>query len=139
MEEEIRSEAKAEKSVFGDRYDWVSTIVFTVVFMILVFAFLVRTNMVFGISMLPTLTEEDLLLISRVAMEPGAGDIVVITKPIENEHSLIKRVIATEGQTVDIDFQSSEIYVDGILLDEPYINEPPPGALLMCYFRFGVI
>lgn len=113
-----------KKSAFMDRYEWAETLITTAVAVILLLSFVVQTNVVFGSSMVPTLEDKNVLLISRIGMKPAAGDIVVITKPIENQHSLIKRVIATEGQTVNIDFETNTVYVDGEALSEPYINAP---------------
>lgn len=109
---------------FTELYEWASSLVTAVVVMIAIFAFGARTTQVSGISMLPTLLHGDMLIISRVGMQPQYGDIVVITKPTSAEETLIKRVIATEGQTVDIDFEAGVVYVDGVALDEPYINMP---------------
>ena len=66
-----------------------------------------------------------LLLSNTFYKEPQRGDIVVISKKsFDNGKPIVKRVIATEGQTVDIDFTQGIVYVDGMALEEPYINSP---------------
>lgn len=122
--QEMDSSAPQKNSRFIELYEWASSLVTAVVVMITIFAFGARTTQVSGISMLPTLSHGDMLVISRVGMAPAYGDVVVITKPTSAEETLIKRVIATEGQTVDIDFDAGIVYVDGLALDEPYINMP---------------
>ena len=86
-----------------------------------------RVVIVSGSSMYDTLVNGDyLLLISNMFYrEPEAGDIVVISKEsFDNGEPIVKRVIATEGQTVDIDFEAGVVYVDGVALDEPYTYTP---------------
>lgn len=104
--------------------EWVETLVWAVVTVVLVFTFIARTATVDGSSMLPTLEHGDQLIISHLGYTPQYGDIVVIAPPGYADRPLIKRVIATEGQEVDIDFENGIVYVDGNMLDEPYINEP---------------
>ena len=77
-------------------------------------------------SMFSTLWDGDyLLLVSNLfSGEPKQGDIVVISKQsYEDGKPIVKRVIATEGQTVDIDFDNGVVYVDGSALDEPYLHQ----------------
>lgn len=91
------------------------------------FVFLIRLVGVSGPSMTPTLLDGEyvLLLSNFVSRDYDPGDIVVATVPTyDDSKPLVKRVIATGGQTVDIDFTKGEVRVDGILLDEPYIKEP---------------
>jgi len=86
-----------------------------------------RMVIVSGPSMLPTLQDGDrLILLNNIFYgKPKYGDIVVASKDsFKDGEPIIKRVIATEGQTVDIDFESGVVFVDGIALDEPYINTP---------------
>lgn len=93
----------------------------------LVFLLVFRIIVVSGSSMKQTLIDGDyLLLLSNVFYkEPRRGDIVVISKrSFDNGKPIVKRVIATEGQTVDIDFEAAVVYVDGVALEEPYINTP---------------
>lgn len=105
--------------------EYAEMILSTVLVVALFFTFVARPAVVNGSSMVPTLRDGDRLIISKLFYEPKYGDIVVIPHPNmpAEEPALIKRVIATEGQTVDIDFDSGEVWVDGVLLDEPYINE----------------
>ena len=91
---------------------------------LLVFSLLFRVVVVSGPSMNNTLMDGDwLLLLSNVLSgEPKQGDIIVASKDsFKNGEPIIKRVIATEGQVVDIDFQEGIVYVDGVALHEPYI------------------
>lgn len=104
--------------------EWVETLVWAVVTVVLIFTFIARTATVDGISMLPTLEHGDQLIISHLGYTPKYGDIVVIAPPGYADKPLIKRVIATEGQEVNIDFENGIVYVDGKALDETYINEP---------------
>ena len=75
--------------------------------------------------MLPTLVSGDRLLLLSTPLyhTPSYGDIIVASKDsFEDGEPIIKRVIAVEGQTVDIDFSTGTVYVDGVALNEPYIN-----------------
>ena len=94
---------------------------------VLVFTLVLRIIRVDGPSMRETLQDGDVLLaVSRhLAGELQAGDIVIVQKEyFEDGQPIIKRVIATEGQTVDIDFDAGVVYVDGEALEEPYTREP---------------
>ena len=98
---------------------------------LLVFLLLFRVVVVSGSSMNNTLIHGDyILLLNNVFCgEPEYGDIVVASKKsFENGEPIIKRVIATEGQTVRIDGTTGQVYVDDVLLDEPYIGTPTPKA-----------
>ena len=105
-------------------YDWIQCIIFALVFCVLLFVFAVRMVNVVGHSMVPTLEQNDKVVISNLFYHPKQGDIVVLRKQTLMEEPIVKRIIATEGQTVDIDFDDGVVYVDGKALDEPYVNEP---------------
>ena len=94
---------------------------------LLVFLLLFRVIVVSGPSMNQTLVHGDYLLLlnNLLYTEPKQGDIVVAAKDsFKNGEPIIKRVIATEGQWVDIDFDAGIVYVNGNALDEPYVNTP---------------
>ncbi len=116
--------ASSSKLNFKDGFfDWLSAVIFAVIVVVLIFTFTIRTVSVSGTSMLPTFNDKDTLLMCRLYTNPKYGDVVVLTKPIDGDEPLIKRVIATEGQEINIDFKKGEVYVDGKLLNEPYIFE----------------
>ena len=94
---------------------------------ILVFLLLFRVVVVSGTSMNDTLLDGDylLLLSSTFYQKPQHGDIIVASKDsYDNGSPIVKRVIATEGQIVDIDFDEGVVYVDNKALDEPYTLTP---------------
>lgn len=105
---------------------YVHDLTYMLLSVILVFLLLFRVIVVTGDSMYDTLWDGDfLLLLSNVFYSrPEQGDIVVISKKSFDEGKpIVKRVIATEGQTVDIDFEQGIVYVDGQALQEPYIRD----------------
>ena len=109
-----------EQSLFRDARD---ILVILAVFMVVYILFF-RVVVVVGGSMFDTLVDGDrLLLISNVIYQnPEAGDVIVASKDsFRNGECIVKRVIATEGQTVDIDFENGVVYVDGVALEEEYI------------------
>ena len=104
---------------------YIQDLVHMLIGIFLVFLLLFRVIVVSGDSMYSTLLDGDyLLLLGNVFyQEPEFGDIVVISKEsFDNGTPIVKRVIATEGQTVDIDFVQGIVYVDDMALNEPYIN-----------------
>ena len=95
--------------------------------LMIVFLVVFRLIVVSGDSMYSTLVDGDyLLLISNVFYrQPEHGDIIVISKQsFDDGAPIVKRVIASEGQIVDIDFQQGIVYVDGLPLEEDYISSP---------------
>ena len=102
-------------------------LVVLVVGMFLVFSLCFRVVIVSGPSMENTLIDGDwlLLLSNNFYTNHKQGDVIVASKDsYDNGTPIIKRVIATEGQTVDIDFEAGIVTVDGIPLDEPYTKTP---------------
>ena len=92
---------------------------------LLVLLLVLRVVIVSGGSMYPTLVSGDYLLLLSTPFyhSPQYGDIIVASKDsFDNGEPIIKRVIAVAGQTVDIDFKTGTVYVDGIALQEEYIN-----------------
>ncbi|MBE6540540.1 MAG: signal peptidase I [Ruminococcaceae bacterium] len=114
------AETKKKKTFFGEVYDWIETFCFALALMVVLFIFVFRYVTVDGNSMMNTLHDQDKLIISNFNYTPQTGDIVVIYIEGQNK-PYIKRVIATEGQTVKIDFEKWQVYVDGELLEEDYV------------------
>lgn len=118
-----------EKKPLGRRvlefaYEVASVFSTAVVIIALGFTFGMRFVSVVGGSMEPTLHSFDWVLVSQDKYEPAYGDIVVISQPNSYGQNIIKRVIATEGQTIDINFSTGQVFVDGQELYEEYINNP---------------
>ena len=102
-------------------------IVYILAAALLIFTFAFRVVTVSGSSMYHTLLDGDyLLLVNRpLCGKIEQGDIVVASMDrFKDGEAIVKRVIATEGQQVDIDFEQGIVYVDGEALDEPYTNSP---------------
>lgn len=119
LEEEKKKGTDAEEV-----FDWVETIITAFFVVILIFTFLLRIAVVSGESMLPTLEDKDRLIVSYLFYTPQNGDIVIVNcDDPALDKVIVKRVIATEGQTVDIDFSTGEVKVDGTVLQEDYIKD----------------
>lgn len=116
-------EGAEKRPLIQEAFEWVESLVVAMLFVVLVFTFVGRTVIVDGPSMLPTLRDKDALVVTRLTGAPKPGDIVAITKLSAIDRPLIKRVIAVGGQTIDIDGGTGDVYVDGRLLSEPFINE----------------
>ncbi len=86
--------------------------------------FFVRASLVRGSSMEPTLWDGDCILVQMLGYGvPRPGDIVAIRAGDRKGKHLVKRIIATGGDTVQIDFEAGAVFVNGQRLEEPYINE----------------
>ena len=118
-------EEEVESRPGRDLYEWMQALVCSVLVVVLLFTFVVRLIGVDGHSMVPTLQDGDRLLVLNSILydDYQYGDIVVLRKESFLAEPIVKRVIATGGQTVDIDFETGSVYVDGELLKEDYINE----------------
>ena len=112
-----------QQRIMMDLHDLIHVLaVFMVCYMLLF-----RVVVVIGPSMYNTLVDGDRLVLmsNTVYRNPKAGDVIVASKKtFDDGECIIKRIIATEGQTVDIDFQRGVVYVDGIALDEDYAYTP---------------
>ena len=117
-----KNERKASDSVVINVYDFVSVLVSAVVAIAIIFMFVFRVVGVVGTSMVPTLQDGDWLFITAGDSKPQYGQVIIITQPNWFDEPIVKRIIATENQTVDINFEKGEVYVDGVQLNEPYIN-----------------
>ena len=125
MPDERKDEGKQEQPGRGI-YEWAQALVCSVLAAVVLFAFGARVVGVSGGSMRETLQNGDLLLVvNRILCgDFERGDIVIAAKAsFENGEPIVKRVVATGGQTVDVDFELGVVYVDGQALEEPYIRE----------------
>ena len=123
-EPEKKEELSGGDSLKQDLYFWLQALVAALVLLILLFTFVGRVIGVSGDSMYPTLHDRDMLILQSIGYTPRQGDVVVLTKEFDvADGPIVKRVIATGGQHVVIDYASNTVTVDGVALDEPYINE----------------
>ncbi len=120
-----------KKSMGRELMEWVEAIVIAVLAALVIRSFVFTVVRVDGSSMNNTLANNDRLIVWRLGYEPEQGDIVIFAPESKNTDTnvlnriyWVKRVIATEGQHVDIDYAENAVYVDGEKLDEPYIAEP---------------
>ena len=112
-----------KESAVSVLFDYLEILVFSVCAVLLIFTLFGRLCKVNGSSMRNTLFHNEMLITTSL-VKPEAGDIIVFHQTSETytnlNEPLVKRIIATEGQTVRIDYNKGEVYVDGVLLDEPY-------------------
>ena len=131
--EDVDNASDKKKSTLIGAFDWLDSIVVSVIAVVLVFTFMFRVVGIVGDSMNNTLQENDRVIICNLFYTPKVGDIVVISRNASNNREdmhagnepIIKRVIAVEGDTVDIRFEDGigYVYVNGVLKNETYIKE----------------
>ena len=116
-------EAQEQEGWRQSLFEWLELLAIVLVIIVTLFTFVVSIVGVDGSSMYPTLHNRDLMLVQRIAYTPQQGDVIVLRKDntFANQ-ALVKRVIATGGQTVYIDYDANTITVDGEVLEEPYLN-----------------
>ena len=107
-------------------FDWTESLIIAVVVVGLIFTFIFRIVTVSGTSMDPNLLNADRVVISSWSYQPQQFDVVVLKRTVGLDEPIVKRVIATEGQRIYIDYEEGDVYVDGEKLDESaYL---PPGV-----------
>ena len=116
----INRKPSKENSLF----EWYDSMVFALTVIVLVFVFLVRVITVSGYSMEPTLLWNDRVAVQSMLYTPKRGDVVVMDGYINYGDPLVKRIIAVGGDTLDIDFSTGTVTLNGQQLDEPYISAP---------------
>ena len=112
--------------------EWLGVVASALIIVVVLFGFVFRVAIISGDSMKNTLINGDVVVISNFNYKPKQGDIVVVSRNAENTPEsmreengpIIKRVIATEFQIVNIDFETGTVYIDNMPLDEPYISTP---------------
>ena len=121
-------------------YDAVEVLATVTVAVTLLYAFIVRLQIVDGSSMVNTLHDGERLLVSDLAYEPTRGDIVIIHKIDADPYDrpIVKRVIAVGGQTVDIDFDTWTLSVDGNVVEESYRWLDPSRQTLRCAYSLPI-
>ena len=117
------SEKPQEKTSFAaDCYGFLKAFTALLLVVVVLFPFC-QVITVDGSSMVPTLEDGDQLLLKKAGYEPEQGDIVVLRKDFAHVSGpIVKRVVATGGQTVEIDYRTSTLYVDGQPVNEPYLE-----------------
>ena len=121
------NESKNDKkiNIIDEALDWIETLVLYCFIALLIFTFVCKLVIVDGPSMEPTLYNNQKLIVSNLFYKPQNGDIIIFNnKTSLMEKTLVKRVIATEGQRVKIDFETGFIYIDGTgPIKEGYIKD----------------
>lgn len=104
-------------------FECLESVIIALVASAFILTFVIRLVNVSGASMLDTLEDGDKLIVTNLFYTPSNGDVVVISHGQHYDKPIIKRVIATGGQTLRIDFNSGDVFVDGEKIYEPYIKD----------------
>ena len=126
FQQETPAEETKKRPAGAELFEWLQMVLACVVGAVIAFNCVVRLSVVDGHSMDPTLEHGELMLVWSLGYEPKQGDVVVMNKTTANflgEAAIVKRVIALGGQSVDIDYEKSRVYVDGERVKEDYILE----------------
>ncbi len=124
MENEVQTSIKPEEEKVDAKkevFQWVQSLIFSVIAVALIITFVGRVMRVEGSSMLPTFEENDKIITTNLHGALKYGDVVVIKR--KDDTPLIKRVIAVAGDKINIDFTNGNVFINDKLIEEPYINE----------------
>ncbi len=150
--EAVSDDEAEQESVKTFIFDWLEVLVHAIIVVVVCFSFIFRIATIDGPSMKDTLYHGERIIITDLFYTPKAGDIVVVSRNVENSiytmndqnTPIIKRIIATEGQKVDI--KNGLVFVDDVQLDEPYArtSTQPKGEIVFpvvvpegCVFVLG--
>ena len=124
------SETEHTEKKQSDR--WFTIFCGVMIVLLLINTFVIKLALVNGRSMYPTLQDNQLMLVFRPGYTPAGGDVVVIHtgNGIFNRDYIVKRVIATQGQSVTIDYDLDTVTVDDTILTEPYLNSEEGDTML---------
>ncbi|MGN1119436.1 MAG: signal peptidase I [Oscillospiraceae bacterium] len=118
------------KKPFSDAYEWMSSLVYAVLVMLVLNLFVFRSITVDGPSMNDTLKDQDKVIATNLFYTPDYGDIVIVQadrlvnrKTMCYGEPIIKRVIGLEGDVIRFDFDKGEVYRNDELLVEDYIKD----------------
>lgn len=109
--------------------DWIETIAIALIIAFLIRSFLFQPYRVQMGSMLPTLKENDLIIVNKLTYrfnEPKRGDIVVFRPPNGSNVFYVKRIVAIPGETVEV--KNGELMINGVPLKEEYVSIATPGV-----------
>ena len=126
------TEEERKPSLAEEIFEWLDVLATAIIAVVIIFSLIFRIATISGPSMQNTLFTGDRVIISNLGYTPKQGDIVVVSRNVNNsvedtaesQEPIIKRVIAVSGQTVEIDFERGVVSVDGVELDEPYTKTP---------------
>ena len=119
----MRKQKREEESLTSSVLQYLHDMIYMLAIIMVVFLLFFRMVVVSGPSMFSTLWDGDWLLVlsNTFYQEPQKGDIIIASKQSYNAgEPIVKRVIATEGQKVDIDFEAGIVYVNDVALEEDY-------------------
>lgn len=105
-------------------FETFESVVYALIVMVTFMTFFFRIISISGFSMLDTLHDFDKVMVKRFNYKPTCGDVVIIKRGQYLDQPLVKRVIATEGQSIKIDYCSGSVFVNGIKIKEDYLKEP---------------
>lgn len=125
-------EEEKKPTLAEEIFEWLDVLATAIIAVVVIFSLIFRIATISGPSMQNTLFTGDKVIISNLGYTPEQGDIVVVSRNVNNsvedavtsKEPIIKRVIAVGGQTVNIDFERGVVSVDGVELDEPYTKMP---------------
>lgn len=113
-----------QNKIVSELFFWVQQFCLGILVICVAFSLFAKPVIVNGDSMNPTLHSKDTILITANTFSLKRGDIVVVTQPWERDESIVKRVIGLPGDTININFETGEVFINGKLIKEDYILEP---------------